>query len=1208
MRAKSQTFQGWASGGVMGNRVTLFCRRLLIGVAPLLGLLQEPTASAQVVSSYELHTDRVIGADVIEFTFSNVTTVGDRTLAWDTIDFLDSSGVTLSRIDLGETDARYWFGPCGSVDEPGWLPNETDPISGRSFVWSRFDRARICYSIPAGATTMRICVARPMSNCTSYVHVNGDHLATFTHTWNDPRPGWPTFDAPLTDLQRKLSYDVSPPGAAVVISSAQLINAANQSVWAATGLTLTPGADLVVDTSGSPCDLSVTAQASGVAPGQRLRVFINRHGEDMIVLDRPLYEGTHSYSSAEPDPHRRYGGQRPPAPEDDAWVEDFQFHGDYTRSSNATVSIADGVLTLTDTAGAFTGAYIYIPPRAPLCVGPGGAPYLVARLRAPAGARYFIRMIAPDGAPYERDPSALEDRLATGDWETLVFDLNRYFAYAGPGVKEVTGLYFTIVGIAPSAPTRLEIDFFRFGEAPQPNPPDVTNSEVVLCNGVLTPLIDGLDNDLDGAVDRADEDWRSFIPRQTIAFYHVFYGSPQTETGDWASLGGAQYRCMPDGSLQPTGVVFNPDNFIGSGEQKRRDVASRYWPLRFDAPSRWHYNYEPPMPESMINWTTREGLNYDYFSYGESVAWGYDVLNPGYLDNQIRLASDFGIDAFALDLGPQRSALSHSSAMYQMLDSVENSDTTRPFSVAAFYDSYFPVGGLLPFPAKNGAQIACDLAFMNREYASHPAYHYPWRESLDKREAGPALWDTPMMLASFNSAGIPYETWEEGFDIYRNPMSSAFRAELALPFRPSGEYVYFRIRCLNPLIVGGRALGVGVERVSTARCDLSIEENTIGCARKLDVGCWIGTDLPHLVRAPGQSGAANWSGSTPSNAFPNGCYRWTDTDDSDPSEGYFRLYLDDADGAVPSRFLLINWIAANTDGSAVALDVWNPASSNYECVCLIDAGNPVSGSTWAHDVFRLRYPGDPADLSTLGPGCMPAMEFLCDTESYVCGYGTRTSDSLFTAFGGYGPYTHDTGVEVSAVQRYSGTTRAGFDCVTLLDHPAGLISREDGVEYARWWERALRTDPEHVLVCTWNEWGEGTMIEPTVEFGMKYMRMTLTYSAIYKRWVSVELLPSQSHLLFKRLDGPAILDRDIHAIRRIEFQTRTAETLRFRKIYNGSLPAVVIVTKNGVPLEAGRYGRAGDDLFVITEDAAWDETYEIQMRKLPSRGPVMVVY
>ena len=63
---------------------------------------------------------------------------------------------------------------------------------------------------------------------------------------------------------------------------------------------------------------------------------------------------------------------------------------------------------------------------------------------------------------------------------------------------------------------------------------------------------------------------------------------------------------------------------------------------------------------------------------------------------------------------------------------------------------------------------------------------------------------------------------------------------------------------------------------------------------------------------------------------------------------------------------------------------------------------------------------------------------------------------------------------------------------------------EDGRFYERSWEMALSNDIRLVQIATWNDFGEGAVIEPTVDFKYQYLQITERYAAQLKK------LPSDS--------------------------------------------------------------------------------------------------
>ncbi len=64
--------------------------------------------------------------------------------------------------------------------------------------------------------------------------------------------------------------------------------------------------------------------------------------------------------------------------------------------------------------------------------------------------------------------------------------------------------------------------------------------------------------------------------------------------------------------------------------------------------------------------------------------------------------------------------------------------------------------------------------------------------------------------------------------------------------------------------------------------------------------------------------------------------------------------------------------------------------------------------------------------------------------------------------------------------------------------PGTVVARAEGATYGRTWEAALAAEPAAVLVATWNEWHEGTEIEPSVEHGRSYLTLTRRWAARFR--------------------------------------------------------------------------------------------------------------
>ena len=69
----------------------------------------------------------------------------------------------------------------------------------------------------------------------------------------------------------------------------------------------------------------------------------------------------------------------------------------------------------------------------------------------------------------------------------------------------------------------------------------------------------------------------------------------------------------------------------------------------------------------------------------------------------------------------------------------------------------------------------------------------------------------------------------------------------------------------------------------------------------------------------------------------------------------------------------------------------------------------------------------------------------------------------------------------------------GYDD-TKIRTPGLNAERQDGQTYRVLWEEAIKADPDWVLITSWNEWHEGSEIEPSWEDGDKYIRITGEYA------------------------------------------------------------------------------------------------------------------
>lgn len=78
------------------------------------------------------------------------------------------------------------------------------------------------------------------------------------------------------------------------------------------------------------------------------------------------------------------------------------------------------------------------------------------------------------------------------------------------------------------------------------------------------------------------------------------------------------------------------------------------------------------------------------------------------------------------------------------------------------------------------------------------------------------------------------------------------------------------------------------------------------------------------------------------------------------------------------------------------------------------------------------------------------------------------------------------------------TVNPGADNRKTTQSEKVVRDREGGEYYRETWRAAFTTYPDWIMVTSWNEWPEGTMIEPSVTYGNLYLDITREYAAKFK--------------------------------------------------------------------------------------------------------------
>ncbi len=132
-----------------------------------------------------------------------------------------------------------------------------------------------------------------------------------------------------------------------------------------------------------------------------------------------------------------------------------------------------------------------------------------------------------------------------------------------------------------------------------------------------------------------------------------------------------------------------------------------------------------------------------------------------------------------------------------------------------------------------------------------------------------------------------------------------------------------------------------------------------------------------------------------------------------------------------------------------------------------------------------------------------AGDFVLIADSYAADYG-RLFDGLHTYnvasfVAGKNPAELRTAVASEYLNSVKAARRFGrISCITVIPgyddtkirKPGLKANRFNGQTYRVLWDEATKANPDWVLITSWNEWHEGSEIEPSFEDGEKYLNLT----------------------------------------------------------------------------------------------------------------------
>ena len=99
------------------------------------------------------------------------------------------------------------------------------------------------------------------------------------------------------------------------------------------------------------------------------------------------------------------------------------------------------------------------------------------------------------------------------------------------------------------------------------------------------------------------------------------------------------------------------------------------------------------------------------------------------------------------------------------------------------------------------------------------------------------------------------------------------------------------------------------------------------------------------------------------------------------------------------------------------------------------------------------------------------------------------------------------GGQVNADRKFYFYTVTPGNNNSLVSPPGVILNRANGTVYARQWNAAINQNASAVIVSSWNEWHEGAEIEPSLQYGFKYIDLTRQFAEEYKNTTLPGLAP-----------------------------------------------------------------------------------------------------
>ncbi len=160
-------------------------------------------------------------------------------------------------------------------------------------------------------------------------------------------------------------------------------------------------------------------------------------------------------------------------------------------------------------------------------------------------------------------------------------------------------------------------------------------------------------------------------------------------------------------------------------------------------------------------------------------------------------------------------------------------------------------------------------------------------------------------------------------------------------------------------------------------------------------------------------------------------------------------------------------------------------------------GIPLDGAASPIEAWRqLRDAVDP-DHQTLWIGEGDAFEYLQVFDG-IHAYSVAWAPNVARTLSIYGQRTRQEASALSTPKLWVAAVMPGYDDTHTGRSDAFARDRQGTGFYDETWQAALASSPDWVIITSWNEWIEGSQIEPSRTYGNAYLDVTRSYVAEWK--------------------------------------------------------------------------------------------------------------